>query len=506
MQESGFDDHATSEAGATGLMQLTPDTGQGIADRTGGSEWTEADLLDPELNIRYGTWYLAHLHKTFGGDAKDPDWTLALAAYNAGQGKVRGWLENETDHELSPEDIPYEETRDYVRRAALAGQGGQELLALGAPQPPRQVGDQRVGAVRRRALRPRRGACRPPAPAALARCRVAVAVPITSDSSGESTMTTVPPVARRRSRPPSSSRNRAGRTAASRPRIRRRCRRPGAGPDLRTPPPTTRSATRSPRARSARPARTRRASSRRGCWPRRRRRPTARSRPARRPREGRRCPPRPAGRSTCSSPLRSETRQLIRRSRSPAWNGRMPANSVPSPVRRDRLAPTRPSGCGASAALIERRRRRQHAQLRAVLEHRPPAVPGPRARQRDPLLAEGPPPPAPRADLQHGYAVAHQPADAAGRRVQGDVRRLRADAGHVLDTVGRGHVQPRPSALALVERHVVERRPDDRRAAWAGAPSRGPPARPGRGEHHQHGLAEQHGSPRPAGRRPAAPG
>ena len=47
--------------------------------------------------------------------------------------------------------------------------------------------------------------------------------------------------------------------------------------------------------------------------------------------------------------MRSETRQLIRRSRSPAWNGRIAANSVPSPWRRDRCRPTRPTGCGASA-------------------------------------------------------------------------------------------------------------------------------------------------------------
>ena len=53
--------------------------------------------------------------------------------------------------------------------------------------------------------------------------------------------------------------------------------------------------------------------------------------------------------STCSASVRSETRQLIRRSRSPGWNGRMPANSVPEPTRRDRCAPTSPSGCGASA-------------------------------------------------------------------------------------------------------------------------------------------------------------
>ena len=53
--------------------------------------------------------------------------------------------------------------------------------------------------------------------------------------------------------------------------------------------------------------------------------------------------------TTCRSPVRSETRQLIRRSRSPGWKPRIPANSDPSPRRRERLAPTSPTGCGASA-------------------------------------------------------------------------------------------------------------------------------------------------------------
>ncbi len=53
--------------------------------------------------------------------------------------------------------------------------------------------------------------------------------------------------------------------------------------------------------------------------------------------------------TTCRDPVRSETRQFSRRSRSPDWKGRIAENSVPSPGRRERWAPTRPSGCGASA-------------------------------------------------------------------------------------------------------------------------------------------------------------
>lgn len=104
-QESKFDAAARSASGAVGLMQLLPETGQGIADRTGGSEWQPADLLDPELNIRYGAWYLRHLLDKYG------DESLALAAYNAGQTNVDRWRERGVG-------IQFDETRHYVERVA----------------------------------------------------------------------------------------------------------------------------------------------------------------------------------------------------------------------------------------------------------------------------------------------------------------------------------------------------------------------------------------------------
>ena len=82
-QESKFDANAVSSSGAVGLMQLLPETAQGIADRTGGHGWHESDLVDPELNIRYGSWYLRHLLDKYGNEE------LALAAYNAGQAQRR---------------------------------------------------------------------------------------------------------------------------------------------------------------------------------------------------------------------------------------------------------------------------------------------------------------------------------------------------------------------------------------------------------------------------------
>ena len=99
--ESRFDPNATSAAGAIGLMQLLPDTAKGIALRTGGDRFVVADLRNPEINIRYGSWYLAHLLEQY------EDMSVALAAYHAGPGNVDHWREEGLG-------IPFSETRDYV--------------------------------------------------------------------------------------------------------------------------------------------------------------------------------------------------------------------------------------------------------------------------------------------------------------------------------------------------------------------------------------------------------
>jgi soluble lytic murein transglycosylase len=102
-QESKFDAGAVSASGAVGLMQLLPSTGQGIAERTGGDSWTPDDLRNPELNVRYGAWYLRHLLDKYG------DEELALAAYNAGQTNVDRWRAQGVG-------IQFPETRNYVAR------------------------------------------------------------------------------------------------------------------------------------------------------------------------------------------------------------------------------------------------------------------------------------------------------------------------------------------------------------------------------------------------------
>jgi soluble lytic murein transglycosylase len=100
--ESRFDADVESSAGAVGLMQLLPETARGIALRTGGAKFVVSDLRDPEINVRYGSWYLNHLRSRYHGDMR-----LALAAYHAGQGNVDDWL-------ASGRGIAFPETRDYV--------------------------------------------------------------------------------------------------------------------------------------------------------------------------------------------------------------------------------------------------------------------------------------------------------------------------------------------------------------------------------------------------------
>ena len=104
--ESGFADQ-TSSAGARGLMQITPDTADTIERLSGGETFTYDDLADPELNIRYGTYYLNYLLDLYGGNE-----VAALAAYNGGPGNVDAW----GGAELEVEDIEFPETHAYVEQ------------------------------------------------------------------------------------------------------------------------------------------------------------------------------------------------------------------------------------------------------------------------------------------------------------------------------------------------------------------------------------------------------
>jgi soluble lytic murein transglycosylase len=109
--ESRFRDQ-TSNAGAKGLMQLMPSTADYIARKSGGTAFVQGDLATPQVNISYGSWYLRYLLDKYGGNT-----ILALAAYNAGEGKVDGWWRDAAargEHFRIASHIPFPETRAYV--------------------------------------------------------------------------------------------------------------------------------------------------------------------------------------------------------------------------------------------------------------------------------------------------------------------------------------------------------------------------------------------------------
>jgi soluble lytic murein transglycosylase len=115
-EESSYYPRAISRAGARGLMQLMPRTAQMVANHGGIALQSDDTLDDPGINVDLGTRFLAGMLKEFS----DP--RLALAAYNAGPGRVRQWLKARPsdDIEAFVELIPFDETRGYVKRVMLS--------------------------------------------------------------------------------------------------------------------------------------------------------------------------------------------------------------------------------------------------------------------------------------------------------------------------------------------------------------------------------------------------
>jgi soluble lytic murein transglycosylase len=91
-------------------MQITPQTADYIADKSGGIAFEQGDLASPQINIAYGAWYLRYLRDKY--EAHD---FAAIAAYNAGEGQVDEWVAAAGGLERFGEsDIAFPETREYV--------------------------------------------------------------------------------------------------------------------------------------------------------------------------------------------------------------------------------------------------------------------------------------------------------------------------------------------------------------------------------------------------------
>jgi soluble lytic murein transglycosylase len=131
--ESVYQSQIVSYAGAIGLMQIMPRTGELIARQLGRTDFTTADLLDPRTNIDFAAWYLASLLERFDGRVP-----LAIASYNGGPHNVRLWIEAQGSRmplDAFLERIPFEQTHRYVRRvlvhyAAYREQAGLEMVPL----------------------------------------------------------------------------------------------------------------------------------------------------------------------------------------------------------------------------------------------------------------------------------------------------------------------------------------------------------------------------------------
>ncbi len=134
-QESRFETDIKSGVGATGLMQLMPETAAEVASQL---KFKPYRLENPNDNIRLGTWYLNSTHQTYQGNSM-----LAIASYNAGPGSVAKWLQtlNTQDADAFVETIPFDETQGYVKSvlenywnyARLYSPQASQLLSVPSP-------------------------------------------------------------------------------------------------------------------------------------------------------------------------------------------------------------------------------------------------------------------------------------------------------------------------------------------------------------------------------------
>ncbi len=125
--ESDFDPQAVSRAGAIGLMQIMPPTGEWIAEKLGVEGFNKDMLTDPQTSIRFGCWYLKFLSDKFEGNRQ-----LIVAGYNAGHNRVAEWLKDRdiSDGE-SLKDIPFKETEGYIKRVEKSYDKYKEFYEIG---------------------------------------------------------------------------------------------------------------------------------------------------------------------------------------------------------------------------------------------------------------------------------------------------------------------------------------------------------------------------------------
>ncbi len=135
-QESRFADHAKSEVGATGLMQVMPATARWAAQRLGMKGYRKAMLHQLDVNLRLGTYYMKSVYSRF-----DDSPVLASAAYNAGPTRARKWRASRPlEGAIYIETIPFDETRDYVRKVMSNTLYYAELFGDAAPSLKQRLG------------------------------------------------------------------------------------------------------------------------------------------------------------------------------------------------------------------------------------------------------------------------------------------------------------------------------------------------------------------------------
>jgi len=136
-QETRFMPALRSQVGATGLMQLMPATARWVA-KKGGFDFRPELIAEPSTNLRLGAFYLKTVLDSFGGSQP-----MAAAAYNAGPGRPRRWRGGlMVEPAIWIENVPFFETRDYVKKVGANTAIYAALLANRPPQLRPRLGPQ----------------------------------------------------------------------------------------------------------------------------------------------------------------------------------------------------------------------------------------------------------------------------------------------------------------------------------------------------------------------------